>query len=359
MRLDVHLGVLTSAADRNRIGLAVRAEELGYGTVWTAESYGSDAVTVLAAVAAVTSRIGLGTAVMQIPARSAAMTAMTAATLDLLSAGRLKLGLGVSGPQVSEGWHGVPFAAPIARTREYVDVVRAVLGGGTVRVDGRHIQLPLPGGEGKPLRLRMHPVRTEIPVYLAAVGDRSIGLAREIADGWLATSAPAERIRAALAIAAARPAGADGADSAEGTDGAAGRRPFDVVVELQAVVGDDVAACAAELRARAAMTLGGMGSRTTNFYRTAAAALGFAAEVAEVEARFAAGDRAGAAAAVPLDYLDQTALLGPVERIAERMREYADAGATSVCLMLAGHPNGELLMEQIALAHRLSDAAGR
>jgi len=164
MHLDVHLGVLTSAADLDRIDLAVRAEALGFGTAWTAESYGSDAVSVLAAVAGRTSRIALGTAVMQIPARSAAMTAMTAATLDLLSGGRLKLGLGVSGPQVSEGWHGAPFAAPLARTREYVEVVRAVLRGDKVTADGPHIRLPLPGGEGKPLRLRLHPARIEVPV---------------------------------------------------------------------------------------------------------------------------------------------------------------------------------------------------
>jgi len=179
------------------------------------------------------------------------------------------------------------------------------------------------------------------------VGDRSIGLTREIADGWLATGVPAARIRAVLASSAAPAA-----------DDAAGTRPFDVVVQLQAVVGDDIKACASQLRARAAMTLGGMGSRKTNFYRTAAAGLGFAEEVAEVEARFAAGDRAGAAAAVPLDYLDRTALLGPVERVAGRMREYADAGATSVCLMLSGRPDGARLMTQVAQAHKLSGTAG-
>lgn len=343
MRLDVHLGVLTSTADLDRINLAEHAEALGFDTVWTAESYGSDAVSVLAQVAVRTSRIALGTAVMQIPARSAAMTGMTAATLDLLSGGRLKLGLGVSGPQVSEGWHGVPFAAPLARTREYVDVVRAVLRGDTVTAEGPHIRLPLPGGEGKPLRLRLHPVRLDIPVYLAAVGDRSVRLAGEIADGWLATSVPAERMRASL-----------GPLAAEAADVGARSRPFDVVVELQAIVGDDIEACADQLRARAAMTLGGMGSRRTNFYRTAAAALGFADEVAEVAARFAAGDRAGAAAAVPFDYLDRTALLGPVERIAGRMREYAAAGATSLCLLLSGHPNGREVMGQVAQAYRLS-----
>ena len=359
MRLDVHLGVLTGPADLDRIDLAVLAEELGFGTVWTAESYGSDAVSVLAAVAGRTSRIGLGTAVLQIPARSAAMTAMTAATLDLLSGGRLKLGLGVSGPQVSEGWHGVPFAAPLARSREYVDVVRAALRGDLVTAAGPHIRLPLPGGEGKPLRLRLHPVRPEVPIYLAAVGDRSIALTREIAHGWLATGVPAERIRAVLdRPARAEAAGAGDGDAGPGPDRPARPGPFDVVVELQVVVGDDVEECAGRLRDRAAMTLGGMGSRTTNFYRAAAAALGFAVEVAEVEARFAAGDRAGAAAAVPLDYLDQTALLGPVQRIAGRMREYAAAGAGSLCLMLSGHADGRLVMEQAARAYRLSGVGG-
>jgi F420-dependent oxidoreductase-like protein len=346
VRLDVHLGVLDSAADLARLDQAVQAEALGFDTVWTAESYGTDAVSVLTAVAARTHRIALGTAVMQIPARSAAMTGMTAATVDLLSGGRLKLGLGVSGPQVSEGWHGVPFAAPLARTREYVDVVRSVVRRDTVTADGPHLRLPLPGGEGKPLHLRLHPLRSDVPVYLAAVGDRSIELAGEIADGWLGTGLPPGRVRAAgqlLAAGAARTAAA--------------RSSLDVVVQLPVVMGDDVEACADQLRSRAAMTLGGMGSQRTNFYRATAAANGFAEQVAEVEARFAAGDRAGAAAAVPFEYLDGTALLGPVERVAERMREYAAAGATSLCVLLAGRPYGAELLEQVAEAHRLSGTA--
>jgi F420-dependent oxidoreductase-like protein len=343
MRLDVHLGVLSSAADLVRIDQAVQAEALGFDTIWTGESYGSDAVSVLASVATRTSRIALGTAVMQIPARSAAMTGMTAATLDLLSGGRMKLGLGVSGPQVSEGWHGVPFAAPLARTREYVDVVRAVVRGETVTAEGTHIRLPLPGGEGKPLRMRLHTARPEVPVYLAAVGERSIELTGEIAEGWLATAVPPDRVRSVV----------DGLSRGA----AVARTPvpsFDVVVQLQAVVGDDIEACADQLRARAAMTLGGMGSRRTNFYRAAAAGLGFGEEVAEVEARFAAGDRAGAAAAVPVDYLDRTALLGPVERIAERMREYAAVGTSSLCVLLAGRPSDPEYLEQLAEAYRLS-----
>src|SRR6201991_1238562 len=168
------------------MALAQEAERLGYSVVWAAEAYGSDVPTVLAWVAAQTTRIDVGSAILQIPGRSPAMTAMTAATLDTLSGGRFRLGLGVSGPQVSEGWHGVRFDRPLARTREYVDIVRMALRRDRVRYDGQTYQLPLPDGPGKALRLTVHPVRESIPVYLAAVGPKNLELTGEIADGWLA-----------------------------------------------------------------------------------------------------------------------------------------------------------------------------
>jgi F420-dependent oxidoreductase-like protein len=168
MRLGVNLGYWGGGNDADNLALAREADRLGYSVCWVAEAYGSDAPTVLAWVAAQTERIDVGAAVMQIPARTPAMTAMTAATLDTLSGGRFRLGLGVSGPQVSEGWHGVPFAKPLGRTREYVDIVRMALRRERVQYDGEHWTLPLPGGPGKALKLTVHPVREQIPIYLAS-----------------------------------------------------------------------------------------------------------------------------------------------------------------------------------------------
>ncbi|MDX6319965.1 MAG: hypothetical protein QOD35_3365, partial [Nocardioidaceae bacterium] len=168
MRLGVNLGYVVGDDIGEQVGLAREADRLGYAVAWVAEAYGSDAPTVLAYVAALTERIDIGAGVMQMPARTPAMTAMTAATLDLLSGGRFRLGLGVSGPQVSEGWHGVPFDRPLARTREYVDIVALALQRRPVQYDGDFFTLPLPGGPGKPIRLTVHPARTHIPLYLAA-----------------------------------------------------------------------------------------------------------------------------------------------------------------------------------------------
>src|SRR3954468_16138696 len=186
MRLGLNLGYWGAGNDAENLALAVEADRLGYAVCWAAEAYGSDAPTVLAWIAGQTERIDVGAAVMQIPARTPAMTAMTAATLDALSGGRFRLGLGVSGPQVSEGWHGVPFDKPLARTREYVDIVRMAIARETVRYDGQFWTLPLPDGPGKALRLTVHPARTDIPLYLAAVGPKNLELAGEVADGWLA-----------------------------------------------------------------------------------------------------------------------------------------------------------------------------
>src|SRR3954452_25079464 len=169
MRLALNLGYLSGRADpAEALALAQHAERLGFAAVWAAEAYGSDSPSVLAWLAGQTSAIDLGSAVMQIPARTPAMTAMTAATLDTLSHGRFRLGLGVSGPQVSEGWHGVRFAEPLERTREYVDVVRAVLRRERLAYEGDHFQLPLPDGPGKPLRLSIRPPRADVPIYLGA-----------------------------------------------------------------------------------------------------------------------------------------------------------------------------------------------
>src|ERR687889_1534693 len=186
MQLGINLGYWGAGMDADNLAVAQEADRLGYAVCWAAEAYGSDAATVLTWVAAHTERIDVGSAIFQIPARQPAMTAMTAATLDSLSGGRFRLGLGVSGPQVSEGWHGVRFDKPLGRTREYVDIVRSAFRPETVRYDGEHFRLPLPDGPGKAIKLTVHPVRTEIPVYLAAVGPRNLELTGRIADGWLA-----------------------------------------------------------------------------------------------------------------------------------------------------------------------------
>src|SRR4051794_32441555 len=185
MELGLNLGYWGAGNDAENIALAQEADRLGYSVAWAAEAYGSDTPTVLAWVAAQTERVDVGAAVMQIPARTPAATAMTAATLDSLSGGRFRLGLGVSGPQVSEGWHGVRFAKPLGRTREYVAIVRQALRRERLRYDGTHYQLPLPDGPGKALTLTVHPVREHIPIYLAAIGPRNLRLTGEIADGWL------------------------------------------------------------------------------------------------------------------------------------------------------------------------------
>jgi F420-dependent oxidoreductase-like protein len=319
VRLGLNLGYWGAGNDPANLALAKQADELGYAVVWAAEAYGSDAVTVLSWIAARTSRIDVGAAVLQIPARTPAMTAMTAATLDTLSGGRFRLGLGVSGPQVSEGWHGVRFTSPLGRTREYVDIVRAALRRERLKYEGEHFTLPLPDGPGKALRLTVRPARKHIPLYLAAIGPKNLELTGAVADGWLPVFfSPAH---AGEQLARIR-AGAEAAGrSMEG---------FDVVPTVPLVVGDDWRACADAVRGYAALYLGGMGSAEKNFYNRLACRMGFAAEAAEVQEKYLAGDRAGAMAAVPLEFLDATSLLGPEERIAEKMTEFAEAGVTTL-----------------------------
>src|SRR5438874_19969 len=187
MRLSLSLGYQTpSTTPADHLALAQEADRLGYSCVWASEAYGSDAATMLAWIAGQTSRIDVGSAIFQIPARTPAMTAMTAATIDTLSNGRFRLGLGVSGPQVSEGWHGAKFDKPIGRTREYIDIIRLAFARERVAYDGAHYTLPLPDGPGKPLKMIIHPVRDYMPIYLAAIGPKNLELAGEMCDGWLA-----------------------------------------------------------------------------------------------------------------------------------------------------------------------------
>jgi F420-dependent oxidoreductase-like protein len=343
MRLGLNVGYWgMRGSGHDELATVLEAERLGYSVVWAAEAYGSDAVSVLAYLAAKTSTIDIGSAVLQIPARTPAMTAMTAATIDTLSDGRFRLGLGVSGPQVSEGWHGVRFAKPLARTREYVDIVNLALSRQRVRYDGDTYQLPLPDGPGKPLQLMLHPVRAHIPIYLAAIGPKNLELAGEIADGWQPVFfAPAhaadhlDRIRAGRAKA--------GKDLAN----------FDIAATVPIVVGDDLGECARPVRPYAALYIGGMGSREQNFYNALAVRMGFADAAAAVQDRYLARDYDGAAAAVPFEFLDATSLLGPVERIAERLREFDAAGVTTVSLAPYGDSTEQRLQVLRAAAEAL------
>jgi F420-dependent oxidoreductase-like protein len=319
MRLGINLGYWGAGNDGDNLALAREADRLGYAVAWAAEAYGSDVVSVLAWVAAQTERIDVGSAIFQIPARTPAMTAMTAATLDTLSGGRFRLGLGVSGPQVSEGWHGVRLDKPLARTREYVAIVEKALRRERVSFDGEFFTLPLPDGPGKALTLTVHPVREHIPVYLAAIGPKNLELTGEIADGWLGIFyAPEHAAEQLASIAAGR---AKVGKTLEG---------FDVVPTVPVLFGDDLAACADAMRGYCSLYIGGMGSRDKNFYNQLAVRMGYELEAAEVQDKYLARDYAGAGAAVPYEFIDRTSLIGPPARVQERLHAYARSGVTTL-----------------------------
>ncbi|MFI1800518.1 LLM class F420-dependent oxidoreductase [Streptomyces sp. NPDC020379] len=326
MRLGINLGYWGAGMDADNLEVAREADRLGYAVCWAAEAYGSDAPTVLSWVAAQTERIDIGSAIFQIPARTPTMTAMTAATLDSLSGGRFRLGLGVSGPQVSEGWYGVKFDKPLARTREYVDIVRKAMSRERVTHDGEHWTLPLPGGPGKPIKLTVHPVRERIPLYIAAIGPKNLEQTGEIADGALVVFfAPEHAEETTLgALRAGR------ARIGKDLDG------FDLAPTVPMAVGDDVNALADLFRPYTALYVGGMGSAKQNFYNKLAQRMGYEKAAAEIQEKYLSGDKQGAAAAVPRELIDSTTLLGPVERVADRMQAYADAGVTTLSLAPAG-----------------------
>ncbi|MBV9292369.1 MAG: LLM class F420-dependent oxidoreductase [Frankiales bacterium] len=317
MRLGLMLGYWGANPD-DATETVLAAEDCGFDSVWTAEAYGSDAFTPLTWYAARTSRIKLGTGLVQLSARTPAATAMTAATLDALSGGRLTLGLGVSGPQVVEGWYGVPFPKPLERTREYVDVVRKVWRREVVSNDGPHYPLPFPGGTklGKSIKLTLHPVRDSIPVLLGAEGPKNVALATEIADGWLPIFYHVER----------------GADVY--SDALAGARDgFEVCCPVTVVVNDDTAAALEFVKWTLAFYIGGMGAANLNFHLNVIGRMGYEDAAAEVQKLFLAGDREAAMKAVPDDLADGIALCGPLDRIRERLDLWR---ASPVTTILAG-----------------------
>src|SRR5262245_13572807 len=298
------------------VELAREAEQLGFDSAWAAEAWGTDAVTVLAWVAATTSRIHVGSAIMQIAARTPAATAMTAATLDLMSGGRFRLGLGVSGPQVVEGWHGEPWGKPLGKTREYVEIVRAILRRETIEHEGEHYSIPYAGpgatGLGKPLKLMLRPERPDLPIYLAAMAPRAVELAAEIADGWIPLFFVPERAREVFGTPAER------------------RDGFDVAPSVPVLLTDDVESGRDFLKPYYALYIGGMGSRGRNFYNDLARRYGYEAEAREIQELFLDGKQREAAAAVPDRFVDEAALVGPKERIADRLDAWRDAGVTSL-----------------------------
>jgi alkanesulfonate monooxygenase SsuD/methylene tetrahydromethanopterin reductase-like flavin-dependent oxidoreductase (luciferase family) len=303
------------------VSLAEEAERLGFDSVWTSEAWGADAVTPLAWIAARTQRIGLGTAIMQMPARTPAATAMTVATLDHLSGGRVRLGLGTSGPQVAEGWHGQSWGKPLVRTREYVEIVRTALRRQTVEHHGEHYDVPYTRagatGLGKPLKLILRPLRSEVPVYLAAIGPRNVALAAEIADGWLPIFFSPERAR-------------------------------DVAPLVPVLVTDDASAARNALKPLLALYVGGMGSREVNFYNRLARRYGYEAAASEIQELYLGGRKNDAAAAVPDGLVEEIALVGDRARIAARLDAWRESGATTLNLQ-ARQPEALRLLAELVL----------
>jgi F420-dependent oxidoreductase-like protein len=335
MRLGLHVGYWgLGVSGEDQLRLAQEADALGYHSIWAAEAYGSDAATVMAWLATNTKQAKIASGIFQMPARTPAMTAMTAATLDNISGGRMILGLGISGPQVVEGWHGQPFDRPLARTREYVAIVRKALNRETVTYDGEFYSLPRPGGPGKPLKLIIKPVQERIPIYLAAIGPKNTALAAEIAEGWVPT------IFAPDHIDVFRPALEEGA-------GRAGRSPDDVdIAPMVSLAIDDDAARARDLmRPFLALYVGGMGSREKNFYKDLVTRYGYGERAQAVQDLYLDHKYDEAMAALPDDLIDKVALCGPKDAIRERLAVYRDAGVgTLLVTPIAASVEGRIQM---------------
>lgn len=340
MKVGIGVGYWGLGVGRHeQLALAQAAEQRGFDSVWVAEAYGSDAPTVLATIAAMTERIRLGSAIMQIPARSAAMAAMTAATLDNLSDGRFTLGLGASGPQVSEGWHGVRFGKQLARTRDYVSVVRMALARERVEYHGETLELPLPDGPGKALKLTIAPVQERLPIVLAALGPKNVALTGEIADGWLPTFFSPEHVamlREPLDEGIAR----------------AGRARDDVAIipQVGVCVDDDLDAARDMMRWILALYIGGMGSRTKNFYVDLVSRYGFEEEAREVQELYLSGQKTQAAQHLSADLIDATCICGPADLVAQRFEDYERAGVAELIVLPTPVPGGTQLeqLERVA-----------
>ena len=338
MKLGLSLGYW-GARPNDATAIVQEAERLGFDSVWAAEAYGSDAVTVLSWLGALTTRIHLGSGILQMPARTPANTAMTAATLDMLSGGRMLLGLGVSGPQVVEGWHGVPYGKPLVRTREYVEILRMIWAREqNLEFKGQEYTIPIEGGTGlgKPLRLTLHPLRKRIPIYLAAIGPKNVELAGEIADGWLPIFYSPQREGTYLGPLDA------------GLAKRQAEEPFDIAPAVTVVLGDDVQACRDAVKPMLALYIGGMGARGKNFYNDLARRYGYEAEAEEIQDLYLGGKKMAAIAAVPDALVDEVALCGPKERIAELLEPWKRSRATTL-LIGTSQPEALRVMAELAL----------
>ena len=323
MRLGLNFGYWGAGANDN-VALAQEAERLGFHSLWTAEAYGSDAITPLTWLAAKTERINIGSAIMQMPARTPAMTAMTAATLDLLTNGRFLLGIGASGPQVVEGWHGIVYGKLLKRTREYVEIVRTILKREkALEYHGEYYDIPVTGGTGlgKPLKLIVHPLRPDIPIYLAAIGPKNVGLAAELADGWLPVFFSPKRLEVF------KPSLEEG--FARRLDGKS-LKEFDIAPTVSVVVGEDVNACREKVKPHLALYIGGMGAKGKNFYNDLACRYGYESAAARIQELYLSGRKNEAIAAVPDELVDEVALCGPRERVRELLGAWKDAGVTTL-----------------------------
>jgi F420-dependent oxidoreductase-like protein len=331
MKLGLNTGYWAGGPPPGVTDAIAEAERLGFDSIWTAEAYGSDCLTPLAWWGSQTERIKLGTGIVQMSARQPAATAMAAMTLDHLSGGRFILGLGVSGPQVVEGWYGMPFAKPLARTREYVAILRDIWARqGPVTADGPHYPLPLPGGTGlgKPLKASIHPLREDIPIYLAAEGPKNIALAAEICDGWVAmlfSPQHEDMYRDALNEGFAR----------EG----ARRSPedFEVVATVPFLVSDDVQAAADALRPFYALYFGGMGAKGKNFHANVAIRMGYESMIDQVQELYLSGKKDEAGVAIPFELIEELSLIGPPDKIRDDLEPWRESIVTT--LLIAGDAN--------------------
>ena len=330
MKLGLNTGYWGAGPPAGIAESIAEAERLGFDSVWTAEAYGSDCLTPLAWWGASTTTLRLGTAIVQLSARTPAATAMAAISLDHLSGGRFILGLGASGPQVVEGWYGVPYPKPLARTREYVAIVRQILAREKpLEFAGEHYHLPYPGGTGlgKALKSTVHPLRADLPIWLAAEGPRNVALAAEIADGWLPMFfAPKEdaQYRGYLAEGFARP----GARRSAGD--------FEVATMVPVVIQDDVDAAADRIRPMVALYMGGMGAKGANFHFDVFARMGHEDVATKVQELYLAGDKAAAIAAVPTAVVEEVALVGPVEKLRDDLEAWRESCVTT--LLIDGPP---------------------
>jgi F420-dependent oxidoreductase-like protein len=333
MKLGLGIGPLGPPGSDRIIQLAKEGENLGYDTVWCPEIYGADCFTPLSFIAAHTSKINLGTSIMQISARTPASAAMHAATLDYLSNGRLILGIGVSGPQVVEGWYGQPYPKPLARTREWLNIFRQVVSRSEpVAFDGEHYKLPYPGGTGlgKPLKLILHPAREHIPVYLGAEGPKNVAMSAELFDGWIPMFISPYRMmdqyKEAMAI----------------------RRPdFEIAASVQVVIDDDIDAARMQVKQGVGFYVGGMGAKSFNVHKDHISRMGFADAADEIQNLFMSGQRDQAIAAVPDELVDEIALCGPKARIRERLGAWKDSPITMLNVGSADAETLQFMAEEL------------